>query len=244
MRLFSDMTVRSIARAAGVLTLLLAPLLALGCTPEAEVPRRQISPDVTDRPMCGWDELMGDAPDVTLAPGARQALPAGVQVVTLSLHHDVTFAELERAIAPARSLVRVKLVFDDRWLLSLTLPPSIPPPKPKPSDAHESVVGHRKITRDRAAPRQRFADLRVDGDRAELFVENEAPGGEQLALGELAARLSAHQPPVGVFALTASDDTRWLQLSRAIIAAACFDRKPGDEPHEIILDSRRSSNEG
>ncbi len=214
-----------------------AACLLLGCAPEPEIPRRRALPDITGRSLCGWDALMGQPPDVVLTPSAGAQLAAGTQLASLQASDEVTFAQIEAAIAPARdTLVRLKLVFDARWLLPLTLPARTPPPKPAPAQAHESVVGHRKITRHVSAPRERFADLRLDGTRVELFVENEAPGGEQLPLDQLKARLRTHDPPIGVLALTASDDTRWSELSRAVIAAACFDREPGEEPHEIILD--------
>jgi hypothetical protein len=100
----------------------------------------------------------------------------------------------------------------------------------------ERVVGHRILRRPKGAPADRFADLRVATNRVRLFVENENPAGKELPIADLAARLRRVDPPATVFALTATGDTAWREVERALLAAACYDRRPGEEPHEVILD--------
>ena len=180
---------------------------------------------------------MDRRPDLSLVASTTKTAAPGAQVLSLQVAGDVDYAAVRLALEPAvETLVRLKIVIDERWLLPITVPPALPPPKPKPDDAHTAKVGHRKITRDKKAKRDRFADIRLDGDRVELFVENERPGGDALTLSSLKETLRSVKPPVSVAALTASPSTKWQQVEQAIIAAACFDRKPGDEPHEIILD--------
>lgn len=144
--------------------------------------------------------------------------------------------DLVAALRPAeRSLVRVKVVMDDAELLALTIPRR-PDPEQAPSGPTETaIVGHRKVTRPRAAPRDRFADLRVEDGEVTVFVENDKPGGNAVATHALRAHLRAIEPAVGVFTLGATDETPWHRLREVIAAAACFDRAPGEEPHEVLL---------
>jgi hypothetical protein len=218
----------------------LAPLMALallaGCAPTPEAPRRKIMPDLTGRTVCGWDELEGPATLDLAEPGATGALPAGAPIASLRVADHVPFADVARAIAPAVSLVRLKIVYGERWLIAVTIPARTPPPKPKPEDAVVSIVGERKITRHKRAPRERIADLRLDGDTATLYVEQGKPAGDAIAIDALPDRLRRITPPIGVFALSASDATAWRHVHAAISAAACYDRRAGDEPHEVILD--------
>jgi hypothetical protein len=220
-------------------TLALALLSALsGCAPTPEAPRRKVMPDLTGRRVCGWDELEGPVTLALGAPGGADfpTLPAGAPIASLRVADDVPFGEVARAIAPAVSLVRLKIVYGERWLIPVTIPSRTPPPKPKPEDAAVSIVGERTITRDKRAPRERIADLRLAGDTATLYVEHGKPAGDAIAVDALDEHLRTITPPIGVFALSASDDTPWRQVHAAILAAACFDRAAGDEPHEVILD--------
>jgi hypothetical protein len=157
--------------------------------------------------------------------------------LVLEVGDKVPFAVVREALAPAaETLVRIKVVIDGRWLLPMTSRgrvPVVPPPK---SQTVESVVGKRILRRPRGAPAVRFADLRLDGASAMLYVENDNPRGRRLTVSELAAALGRIEPPATTFALTASDDTTWRDVMAAFVAAACYDKKPDEEPNEVILD--------
>jgi hypothetical protein len=197
-------------------------------------PWQAVSRVPRERPICGWEEL-NEAMDRVELPG-NEAAP-GTAVLVILPADDVPYGVVRSALAPAAAaLVRVKIAVDRRWLLATTYPPADPPPKPPPERAVTRVVGERQITRDVEAPALRFADVRVDGDAAQVFVENDAPAGETIPLGALAAALAEIEPPAEVFAVTATSETAWANVRRAVIASACYDRAPGDEPHEVILD--------
>jgi hypothetical protein len=189
----------------------------------------------TERTLCGWEELDG-TPDVEIAADGTRSKAVG-QVLVLRASGDASFAEVERALQTGDDvLVRLKIVVDDRWLLPMTYRHRMPVAPPPPDQRVSRVVGHRKITRAKSAAAIRFADLRLDGRELKLYVENESPAGKAMRVSELARALRLTDPPVGAFALTASDDTPWRHLQTALVAAACYNRGPGDEPNEVILD--------
>jgi hypothetical protein len=213
----------------------------LGCA-SSTAPSEADGPPTFDVPaartVCGFQQLeAADRPVVVSARDASPPVTAGLSRVVVRGEPSATYGSFKSALEPARtSLVRVKVVVGERWLLPLTFKRPVHPHPPSPSNRWISHVGKRRVTRSAEAPAERLADLRLAGDRATLVVENEAPGGRELSVAELAAALRRIDPPVGVFALTATDDTPWPQFVEALTAAACFDRKPGQEPHEIIFD--------
>ncbi|HHH27941.1 MAG TPA: hypothetical protein ENK57_06310 [Polyangiaceae bacterium] len=164
------------------------------------------------------------------------AVSPGERVAVVRLGDEATMASLITALQPAAtSLVRVKVAMDATSLLPLTVPQRLAPDAWPPGPTETAIVGHRKITRPQAAPRDRVADLRVEGAEVTIFVENGKPGGEIMSTSALRAHLQALDPPAIVFTLGASDDTPWPRLREVIAAAACFDRGPGEEPHEVLL---------
>jgi hypothetical protein len=206
--------------------------LAAGCGPTPEPVAGALKP----RSSCGWDRIEPSQPPLTLAPGVTVA--PGTMVATMAPDDDTEFGALWAAIANATSLVRIKLAIGNGELLALTMPARIAADRPKPEPVDESMVGYQKITRPKAGPRDRIADLRVEGRAVTVFVENDKPGGEAMTPADVANHLRAIQPPVGVFTLGASDDTRWRDLREVLVAAACYDREPGQEPHEIVIAPR------
>ncbi len=190
-----------------------------------------------ERPICGWEEV-ADGTAILRLGSAGASAPPGQSAVVIAPRPETDYAAVQRALVPAEhTLVRVKLAIDDRWLLSTTYPQKRrQPPKPPPGQRATRIVGHRQITRDVRRPAERFAALRIDGERVMLFVENERQEPELLSVSGLNRALMAIVPPAQVFAVTATADTPWAIVERVIIAAACFDRMPGDEPHEIIVD--------
>lgn len=190
-----------------------------------------------ERDVCGWEELRAGDAVVTLSSGGTlEYVPAGVDIALLAVAPDVPYGDVGRAIEPAKSsLVRIKIVVGGRWLVSLTYP-ATKPIAPLPAPAEPVIVGYRKITRDKAAPRQRMADIRLNGERARLYVEGERAAGREVPVAELADVLRRSKPPIEIFALTAAPDVAWRHVERAALAAACHDRRPGEEPHEVIVD--------
>jgi hypothetical protein len=191
-----------------------------------------------DRSVCGWEQLEPNAARVRIAAdGSFEPATVGQSVVSLDVDSAAPYGAVERALAPAAaSLVRIKVLVDDRWLVPVTFPRPVHPHPPAPDTSWTSMVGRRKVTRSIEAPAIRFGEIRLDGEAAVVHVENAAPGGKQIRVGEIAALLRATEPPATVFALTATDDTPWQHVLRAAISAACYDRKPGEEPHEVLLD--------
>jgi hypothetical protein len=175
---------------------------------------------------------------VRISPGGEARVSPGESIVVIAPDADAPYGTVREALKPAdASLIRVKLVHADRWLLSMTYPQRVrQPPKPPPDHRATRIVGHRKITRDVRRPAERFASLRIDGDDVVLFVENARPAGDPFAVAELDEALAALEPKAQVFAVTATADTPWSSVERVALAAACYDRGPGDEPHEVILD--------
>jgi hypothetical protein len=221
----------------------LAQVVALVAATTGCNPPPPAAPSEPARPICGWEAVDRQAQALRLRGDGTQVAPASTVAVIDPLP-DLPFVEVRRALEPAAdTLVRIKLVVQERWLLSLT---SLrrgtvdPARKPKPSEAVVSVVGHRRVTRRAGAPTMRIGDLRLDGERVELFVENDRAAGRRIPLARLGATLDAIEPPVEVFALEVSDRTPSRHLVTALVAAACHDRGPGDEPHEVLVDMRRS----
>ena len=189
------------------------------------------------RAVCGWKDT-AQATDITHinASGTASGAAPGPTVLALDVAPEAPFARVREALAPhAPHVVRLDVVVEGRWLVPLTFAGRAAPIE---GETVETIVGHRRVIRPKAAPRLRFADIRVDGDEVQVFVENDRVGGTRVALDDLAQALDAIDPPVSAFALTATDATRWSQLVRALVATACFDRGPGAEPHEVLLDER------
>ncbi len=192
-----------------------------------------------ERKLCGWEER-GVASMLAIGTHEPAAATPGDSVVLIAPTANANYGLVQAALRPAgESLVRVKLVFDGRWLLPTTYPQrSRQPPKPPKEHRAERIVGRRKITRDVRRPAERFASLRLhdDGTRMTLFVENDPQRGKALGAGELTSALMALEPRAEVFAITADESTPWPAVEKAIVALACYDRNPGDEPHEVVLD--------
>jgi hypothetical protein len=234
--------VTALSRLARRPTLVSLLLVAGGCAHgEASYDPDRIAklPVPPARTVCGWEQLEADADAVTVGPdGSATPAAVGQTVVILRPHRDAPFAAVGRALSPAAgSLVRLKVVVDDRWLVPVTFPRPVHPHPIDPKKSWVSSVGRRKVTRSTEAPGIRFAEIRLDGDRALVHVENEAPGGWDLPIAELAAKLRATEPAVGFFALTGSAETPWKHVQAAAVAAACYDRAPGEEPHDVLLDT-------
>jgi hypothetical protein len=218
---------------------LIAACLGLACNttvPPAREAWEAVATVPPERKVCGW-ETNSETPLAITAAGQTRAL-AGDSVIVITVAPDAPYGAVQDALKPAEeSLIRVKLVVDERWLLPTTFPQKRrQPPKPPPEHRATRIVGRRQITRDTRRPAERFAALRVSGDRVMLFIENENQAGKEHAVSELRAVLAAIEPRPDVFALTATADTPWNHVQAAVLAAACYDRSPGDEPHEIILD--------
>jgi hypothetical protein len=203
----------------------------VGCAPSPE-PRAAFQQHIEGRRICGWDEA---TTSVGVGPSSRKKVAPGTRIAILNVTEDARVADLRAAIAPAEdSLVRLKLIIEGEALLPMTVPhrPEAPPP---PEESESTIVGYQKITRPKAAPRDRLADLRLESDRVTVFVENDKPSGRQMAPHALAAHLRGVEPPVTVFTLGASDDTPWPAMREVLVAAACYDRGPGEEPHEVLI---------
>jgi hypothetical protein len=191
-----------------------------------------------ERPICGWEEVTTKTATMRISEeGDTQAAP-GQSVVVIAPKAGTSYGAVQLALEPAQeSLVRVKVAFEQRWLLSTTYPQKKrQPPKPPIEHRATRIVGHRQITRDVRRPAERMAALRIDGERVVVFVENERQGGDDMSVSSLAGALAALEPKARVFALAATADTPWATVQKVALTAACYDRKPGDEPHEIILD--------
>ncbi|RLB61999.1 MAG: hypothetical protein DRI90_10080 [Deltaproteobacteria bacterium] len=208
-----------------------------GCAsaPEATVatPDRQQA----ERSPCGWEEVDQTAPRLTIgADGEASQVASGGYTVVLTAAGEVPFGAIRQALEPlASGLVRVKVIIDGRWLLPMTYPYRPPVSLPQPDRLAVQTVGTRRITRSVGAPADRFADLRLAGDRVLLHVEHGGPS-ETLPVAKLAQRLRETEPAVGTVALRVSDETAFEHVVTVLVAAACYDRKPGEEPHEVILD--------
>lgn len=216
----------------------LALPVVLACAtplPPPGEPWQNIAPVPPARPICGWEELTDETP-LPITDGVHAA--PGASTVVIAPASTSSYGAVQLALKPAEaSLVRVKLLVDGRWLLQTTYPQrGRQPPKPPPGERATRVVGHRQITRSTKRPAERFADLRIDGSEVVLFVENEAQSGTSLAISALEAALTALSPPAQVFAVTATRETPWTSVLEVVVAAACHDRAPGDEPHEVVLD--------
>ena len=216
-----------------------AVLAACGCATSPVTPSRggRLAGPEPNRRLCGWEHLglPGIPSPIAVAP-AGEAVGAGERIAVVRLAEEATVTDLILALRPAaRSLVRVKLAMDDSALLALTIPHRADAGAVLPGPKETAIVGHRKVTRPQSAPRDRFADLRVEDGEVTVFVENDKPGGDTVAIEALKGHLLAIQPPVGVFTLGANGDTPWPRLRDVLVAAACFDRGPGDEPHEVLL---------
>lgn len=205
---------------------------------DAEPEARPIMAVAAERPVCGWETLAADMPRVVVSQGGPgEPAHPGASVLVVTGDDEASYGAVKQALAPAAStLVRVKVVVEERWLLPVTHRRPVHPHPPAQAERWVSMVGKRKITRSRQVPAQRFADLRLEGDRARVHIENEAPGGSEVPVAELAALLRRTEPPVSMFALTATEATAWKHVVAALVAAACYDRKPGQEPHEVLLD--------
>lgn len=220
------------------LVMLLLALVGCGAASEPTAPAA-FGPGLSQpgRRLCGWEALDSGQAQLTIgADGVvSQPVPAG-PVVVLSAAAQTPFARVRRALEPLESqLVRLKVVVDGRWLLPMTFPYRRPATLPKPDHPSVRTVGHRRITRSVGSPADRFADLRLAGDQVQLFVEH---GGAPVTLpaAQLADHLRDTEPPVGTFALRVTDETAFEQVVAVLVAAACYDREPGGEAHEVILD--------
>ena len=191
-----------------------------------------------DRPVCGWKELEESAAVLEVgADGHVRGPRPGEAVLAISADPSASFEHVRDALIPYEAhLVRLDIAVDGRWLVPVTFAGRPAPPMPGPKV--ETIVGHRRLIRPRDAPRLRFADVRLSPDGVRLYVEHERVAGSALPLDRLAATLQALDPPATAFALTASDDTPWRAFVEALAATACFDRPPGSEPHEVLLDER------
>ncbi len=221
-----------------VVPILMLALAACGGPPEPAAPAA-FGPGVPQpgRRLCGWEELEPGQAQLTVGAdgGGAQPMPAG-PVVVLSAEGTTSFGALRRALAPLESdIVRLKVVVDGRWLVPVTFPYRRPTSLPKPDAPAVRTVGYRRITRSVGTPADRFADLRLSGAEVQLFVEH-GGGPVTLPVAELAGHLRRTEPPVGTFALAVTDETAWKQVLTVLVAAACYDREPGEEAHEVILD--------
>jgi hypothetical protein len=215
-----------------------------GCaatTPAAEL--REVDgamPVPAERRVCGW-EALGDrashAPVVAIAAdGDSTGAVPGPYAVIVQAHDAARFADVLRALAPMKdSLVRLKVPIDGRWLLPMTYPYRRPAERPPPEKAVVRIVGKRRVTRWSDAPAERFAALELDRGTVSFDVENEGRA-RRAPIAKLRGMLAQSQPPVGVVALHVSDDTPWAQVVEVLLITACHDRKPGQEPHEVIVD--------
>ncbi|MEM1030903.1 MAG: hypothetical protein AAF928_02585 [Myxococcota bacterium] len=204
------------------------------------------------RSVCGWKTLDDGTPRVVFDEGGRyrpsgprgRTAPAAALVVPggVSFH---AVASAVRDIDP--SLRRVELPVDGRWLVPLTryagrAPAPRPPSTDRDADVDVAVVGHRRVRRARGAPRVRLADVRVAPDaRATLFLERGNPAGVRLGAAQLSAYLRAARPRVDTFTIDAAPSVLWSDFVRVATVVACYDRGPGEAPHEVIWDLRRFS---
>ncbi len=222
-----------------VISLVALTALVTGCAgeaPPAREPWENVRAVPKERPICGWEEVDRNTPPLPILPKGDARVAPGASVAVIAPTPATSFADVRLALAPAdASLIRIKLVVRGRWLLPTTHPKR-QPTKPPPSERVTRVVGRRRITRRRGQPADRFAALRVRGDSVTVFVENDNQQGRQVAISALGDAIRALDPPARVFAVTATDETPWSSVETAVIAAGCHDRKPGDEPHEVILD--------
>ncbi|MEZ4441899.1 MAG: hypothetical protein R3B72_22560 [Polyangiaceae bacterium] len=184
------------------------------------------------RKLCGWDRL-GAAIPMAIEEGTR--LGSGARVVTVRIPPALPYRALQETLARAESLVRLKVVVDGEALLPLSRPaPALPEDALLPEET--TLVGERRVTRRRGAPRVRVAEVRVGPEGVTLHVENENPRGIELPTARLAEHLAALDPPATAFVVTAAPELPWRDLEPALRAAACHDRAPGEEPHEVLLD--------
>jgi hypothetical protein len=191
-----------------------------------------------DRPVCGWKARIGATEIIEIDSAGRVSGPPPGRAVLALVAAPATPFERVRRVLEAHSphLVRLEVVVDGRWLVPMTFAGR--PAPPLEGETVEAIVGHRRIIRPKTAPRVRFADIRVDPVGVRIFVENERVGGSAVELDELAGWLRELDPPATAFALTATGDTPWSRFVRTLVVAACFDRAPGAEPHEVLLDER------
>lgn len=215
-------------------------LLLGGCAgtlsgPEERMARAQAARSA--RRICGWESFGPRLPRVELGPaGVRRAPPPGAQVLVVLADRGTEVRAVLGALEPVHdSLVRLEVPVQGRWLLPITYPNRPPVSPPSPEQSTVRLVGSHRIRRFKGAPADRFADLHLDGERVELWLETEG-ASQRLPLARLAAALRKTDPPARVFALRPTPSTRWRQLVAAVLAAACYDRAPGEEPHEVILD--------
>ena len=194
-----------------------------------------------DRAICGWEELSDppQQPFLRLPTSGSAAAALGHYQITVQAEPSLPVAAAKRALEPLYgSLLRLKLVARKSWLLSLTIvQPRLQQHvalRSGQAPSQPSVVGDHRIVRVPGAPVARYAQVRLDGGRLRLLVEGADEAGRSLSTAVLAETLRGYTPPIEVFSLSASDATRWQQLLDALVAMACFDRKPGQEPHEVL----------
>jgi len=213
------------------LTVTAAVLLA-GC---AATPPPTATPSDRQRATCGWEWRDETSAVVTVgADGNTEGPLSATRVIGVVARQGVSFGQMMAALEPHRStLVRVKVVLPNGAMLPMTLPRSKQERRAELPGARVAVVGKRILHRPKNTVAQRFADLRLDGERAYLCLETE--GCRWLETASLSATLRAASPPVRVFALTASDPTPWSAVVEAVDAVACYDRAAGEEPHEVLL---------
>lgn len=215
-----------------------ALLSVLGaCGPKPPPPAVFEMPTAPQRKVCGWQEI-GPGAEVLSVPaqGSVPTAAAGQQIVSLRAEDATSFGRIRRALDPAAdTLVRVKVVLEGRWLLPTTFPRRQPAEPPPPARSVETKVGQHTVRRDRAAPVDRLAEVKLEGERLTLFLEGADPEGRDLTLAQLGPLLKGSKPPPLAFVLTATDDTPWRQVRTALQAVACYDRRPGQEPHDVIL---------
>jgi len=189
------------------------------------------------RHSCGWQHDQPSLARVTIASDGEPSWSGGAPGVSLVVDADdsVPFGRAKRSILPhvSRGLVRIKVIVAAGELLALTVPRK--PAMPAPSKTVVSIVGTQQVTRIKGAPRDRLGQLLLDGDKGRLYIENDEPRGRIVSLADLADVLRSTKPPMRVFALSASHRTRWGDYRRAVLALACFDRRAGQEAHEVLF---------
>jgi hypothetical protein len=179
---------------------------------------------------------MIDAFTARVEPG--KPAPMGAYRVVVIADDAASFGRVRASLAPlAATLLRAKIVVQKKYLLPLTIPQQ-PADWPQDAPKSEHVVGARRITRLAAAPALRMAQLALEPGQVRLALESDSPRGREIDLAALRDSLRKTEPAVDTFTLLVSDDTPWREVVGAVVAAACYDRAAGDEPHEIVLATR------
>lgn len=202
-------------------------LLALALTGCAAAPPARAA---QVRAHCGWDTLSPATVRVRVAAdGSSDGPLSGHRVLAIDAP-EATYGAV-KPVLNAPGLVRVKVLLGDD-LLPLTIPAAPGTRKKEMAGARVTVVGSHRIHRPKGTVSQRFASMRLDGDRVYLCLESESC--KWMGLNALAAALEKTHPKAEVFSLSASDPTPWRHLVTALATAACYDRRPGEEPHEVL----------